>query len=76
MRRSLLIVLGLLIVVIRTAVGASLDKAKMLQLHGLTLEAKKELIEVIFSRQNAKNKAKAYYILGNIAFEEDKLPQH
>ena len=56
-----------------TAIGASLDKAKMFQLHGLTSETKKELIEVIFSKQNAKNKAEAYYILGTIAFEEDKL---
>lgn len=56
-----------------SAVGSSLDKAKMLRQHGLVSEAKKELIEVIFSKQNAKNKAEAYYILGTVAFEQDDI---
>ena len=56
-----------------TAIGSSLDKAKMFRQHGLVSEAKKELIEIIFSRQNAKIKAEAYYILGTIAFEENDI---
>ena len=55
------------------AISASLDKAKMLRRHRLVSEAKKELIEVIFNKQNAKIKAEAYYILGTVAFEEDDI---
>ena len=56
-----------------SAIGASLEKAKMFRQHGLVSEAKKELIEVIFSRQNAKNKGEAYYILGTMAFEQNNI---
>ena len=56
-----------------SAIGASLDKAKMLRRHGLVSDAKKELIEVIFNTQNDKNKAEAYYILGTVAFEENDI---
>jgi TolA-binding protein len=45
----------------------------MFRQHGLVSEAKKELIEVIFNNQDAKNKAEAYYILGTLAFEEKNL---
>ena len=55
------------------AIGASLEKAEMFLLHNLNSEAKKELIEVIFSNQNAMNKAEAYYILGTLAFEENNI---
>ena len=55
------------------AISASLDKAKMLRRHRLVSDAKKELIEVIFNKQNDKNKAEAYYILGTVAFEEDDI---
>ena len=56
-----------------TAIGSSLDKAKMLRRYGLVSEAKKELIEVIFSRSNAKDKAEAYYTLGTMAFEDNDI---
>lgn len=55
------------------AIGASLDKAEMFRRHGLVSEAKKELIEVIFSKQNAKNKTEAYYILGTMSFEANNI---
>lgn len=55
------------------AIGASLEKAEMFLLHNLNSEAKKELIEVIFSNQNAINKAEAYYVLGTMAFDEDNI---
>ena len=58
---------------VASAWGDSVDKAKMLYQHGLVSEAKKELIEVIFSKQNAKNKAEAYYFLGTVAFEEGNI---
>ena len=66
---TILCILGLA----SNAVGSSLDKAKMLRQHGLISEAKKELIEVIFGKQNAKDKAEAYYTLGTMAFEENDI---
>ena len=53
--------------------GASIEKAKMLNTHGLRNEAKKELIDVIFGKSVAEDKAEAYFILGNIAFTEKNI---
>ena len=54
--------------------AASLEKAILLNEHGLTTDAKRELIDLIFEkRSKANDKAQAYYLLGNIAFEEDKI---
>ena len=61
------------LVLTSTAIGSSLEKAKMLRRHGLIPEAKKELIEVIFSKQNPKDKAEAYYTLGSVAFQEKDI---
>lgn len=56
------------------ALAASLEKAILLNDHGLTTDAKRELIELIFEkRSKADDKAEAYYLLGNIAFEEDRI---
>lgn len=52
--------------------AASVEKAGMLNQHGLTREAKSELIEVIFSKSDL-DKAQAYYLLGSIAFDENKI---
>lgn len=53
--------------------GTSIEKAKMLNTHGLRDEAKKELIDVIFGNSGAEDKAEAYFILGNIAFTEKNI---
>lgn len=54
--------------------AASLEKAILLNEHGLTTDAKRELIDLIFEkRSKANDKAQAHYLLGNIAFEEDKI---
>jgi tetratricopeptide (TPR) repeat protein len=53
--------------------AASVEKADMLNQHGLTQEAKSELIDVIFSKSADPNKAKAYYLLGSIAFDQNKV---
>lgn len=54
--------------------AASLEKAILLNEHGLTTDAKRELIDLIFEkRSKTDDKAQAYYLLGNIAFEEDKI---
>jgi len=52
--------------------AASVEKAAMLSHHGLTREAKSELIDVIFSKTDDSQKAEAYYLLGSIAFDEKK----
>lgn len=53
--------------------AASVEKANVLNQHGLRQEAKLELIDVIFSKSSDADKAKAYYTLGSIAFDESKV---
>jgi tetratricopeptide (TPR) repeat protein len=53
--------------------GASYPKALMLNEHGLSKESKAELINIIFSKAKDSEKAKAYYLLGSIAFDENKI---
>jgi len=53
--------------------AASIEKANMLSQHGLTKAAKTELIDVVFSNASDSNKAEAYYLLGSLAFEENKI---
>ena len=73
MKRPIPIISACVFLFVSSAWGDSVDKAKMLHQHGLVSEAKKELIEVIFSRQNAQTKAEAYYVLGTIAFEGNDI---
>ena len=59
---------------ITPAFSASLEKAALLNQHGLTDDAKRELIDVIFEAgSTSKEQAKAYYLLGNIAYTENKF---
>lgn len=54
--------------------AASLEKAILLNEHGLTVDAKRELIDLIFEKgSKTDDKAQAYYLLGNIAFGENKI---
>lgn len=53
--------------------AASVEKAGMLNQHGLTQAAKSELIDVIFSKSADSDKAQAYYLLGSIAFDENMV---
>ena len=53
--------------------GASIEKAKMLNTHGLKDAAKQELIDVIFGTSGTEAKTDAYYYLGNIALTERKI---
>ena len=55
------------------AYAQSFDKAQMLLQYGLSKEAKIELINIVFGDYEEKIKAKAYYLLGNIAFDENKV---
>ena len=53
--------------------GLSVEKAQTLIKHGLTQDAKVILIDIIFSKSGDDQKAEAYFMLGNIAFEENKI---
>lgn len=55
------------------AYSASYQKASMLYEHGLIKESKTELIDVIFSNASDNEKAQAYYLLGSIAFDENRI---
>ena len=50
-----------------------IEKAKLLSEHGLMQDAKRELIDVIFYASENDQKAEAYFLLGNIAFEENDI---
>ena len=45
----------------------------MFKEHGLPAEAKKELIDVLFGDAEANEKAEAYYLLGGISFNEERI---
>lgn len=59
--------------VAQNSFAASLEKAEMLDKHGLIEAAKLELIDVVFSQSNDSDKAQAYYLLGSIAFDENNI---
>ena len=71
--KSLAISVVLSLLVASASFAASIEKAIMLNQHGLTKEAKAELIDIVFSKSNDSSKAQAYYLLGSIAFEENKI---
>ncbi|MBA6348311.1 tol-pal system YbgF family protein [Colwellia sp. BRX8-9] len=74
MSNKLIITATLLTTLSLTVSASSIDNAKMLNEHGLQNEAKKELIDIIFTAKSKENqKAQAYYLLGNIAFSENKI---
>ena len=50
----------------------SVDKARLLHRHGLTRDAKAELIQLLFNSTDAESKAHAHYLLGSIAFGEGR----
>jgi hypothetical protein len=61
-----------LISIMSPVYSASFQKAEMLNEVGLTRESKIELVEVIFGTSTDVDKAKAYFLLGSIAFSENK----
>jgi tetratricopeptide (TPR) repeat protein len=72
-KRSLAASIALSLFVVSTSFAASFEKAIMLNQHGLVREAKVELIDIIFSKSADSSKAQAYYLLGSIAFEDNKI---
>lgn len=71
--KSLGLSIVLSLIIVSASFAASIEKAGMLNQHGLTKEAKAELIDIIFSKASDSSKAQAYYLLGNMAFEENKI---
>lgn len=71
--KSLAIFVAFSLLVASVSFAASIEKAVMLNQHGLSKEAKVELIEIVFSKSDDSSKAQAYYLLGSIAFEENKI---
>jgi tetratricopeptide (TPR) repeat protein len=53
--------------------AASIDKAQTYSQFGLIEDAKHELIEVLYEKSSAENKAEALYLLGSIAFDESNI---
>ena len=55
-------------------IEASIEKAILLKAHGLNDDAKRELINLIFHGDSErKDKPRAYYLLGAIAFDENRI---
>ncbi len=71
--KFLLLSMVMLMSVSSLSFAASVEKASMLNQHGLVQDAKLELINVIFDNSDDLDKAEAYYLLGSIAFEENKI---
>jgi tetratricopeptide (TPR) repeat protein len=61
------------LIIVTVSFASEIEKAGLLHQHGLTKEAKLELIEIIFSQASESSKAQAYYLLGSMAFEENKI---
>ncbi len=68
-----LIILLFVLALPAMAEAASYNKASMYNQHGLSAEAKKELINLIYSKTTTVEKAKAHYLLGTIAFNENNV---
>ncbi len=65
--------LFLLLFPVHNVFSASYQKAEMFYEHGLVRESKAELINTIFSNASITEKAQAYYLLGLIAYTENKI---
>lgn len=74
MFRYFWLTIALIIAISGLRIDASIEKAILLKVHGLNDDAKRELINLIFDDDfEKKNKARAYYLLGEIAFDENKI---
>ena len=74
MFRYFWLTIALIIAMSGLTIDASIEKAIVLKVHGLNDDAKRELINLIFDENiNGKNKPRAYYLLGEIAFNENRI---
>ena len=74
MFRYLWLTVALIIAMSGLTIDASIEKAILLKAHGLNDDAKRELIDLIFDENvKGKDKPSAYYLLGEIAFDENRI---
>lgn len=74
MFRCFLVAIIVIITVSGLTIDASMEKATLLKAHGLNDDAKRELINLIFDKNTkGKDKPRAYYLLGEIAFDENRI---
>ena len=74
MFRYLWLTIVLMIAMSGLTIDASIEKAILLKAHGLNDDAKRELINLIFQEDSeSKDKPHAYYLLGAIAFDENRI---
>ncbi len=74
MFRYFWLTIALMIAMSGLTIEASIQKAILLKAHGLNDDAKRELINLIFDENiNGKHKPRAYYLLGEIAFDENRI---
>jgi tetratricopeptide (TPR) repeat protein len=72
MKKIIVTIIAMSLVLPILAHAASIEKAETFRQNGLIAEAKKELIDIIFTKDD-KSKPEAYYILGTIAFGERNI---
>lgn len=72
MKKHLLLIIGLTLLAPVLVYAASIEKAVTFRQNGLITEAKKELIDIIYTKDD-KSKPEAYYLLGTIAFGERNI---
>src|SRR5947209_4285576 len=51
----------------------SLERAQLFKEHGLADDAKRELVLIVTSSADDTSKARAYYLLGVIAFDQNRI---
>ena len=74
MFRYFWLTIALIIAMSGLTIDASIEKAILLKAHGLNDDAKRELINLIFGENfKGKDKSRAYYLLGEIAFDENRI---
>lgn len=74
MFRYFWLTIALIIAMSGLTIEASIEKAILLKVHGLNDDAKRELITLIFDENfKDKDKSRAYYLLGEIAFDENRI---
>ncbi|ACH37093.1 hypothetical protein Gbem_0062 [Citrifermentans bemidjiense Bem] len=72
MKKMFALVVCLAVIFPNIVMAASIEKAEMYRQNGLTAEAKRELIDIIYTKED-RAKPEAYYLLGTIAFGERNI---
>ncbi len=72
-KKSLLKISLIVILSLSSMYSSSIEKATFLNEQGLISEAKKEYIDIIFSKMSDNDKAESYYKLGTMDFNENRI---